>query len=256
MAKKSSKKSARRALGRPLEPGILEELGVLSVPPKLGSGFDPNGNWRHAYRIYGNHGYYKSGNGFFGSLKITRSALEDGKLDLKVAQQTEHTDNAEHRLDANVQCRADEATTLVSWKLVSRFFARGKERAELGLTEEVTVNDGSLRVRCNGRDVVRPGGKRLTSDWCLFDAVQRRPFDAEAFVSFDLLDGLTLRKPAQRLTYRGAEAFSVKGTKRKLHRFSSLGPGDLPFDFWLDEEHRLILVTSLCRAYILDEAKP
>jgi len=77
-----------------------------------------------------------------------------------------------------------------------------------------------------------------------------------AVLEFDLLDGLTLPKPAQRLSYRGADAFVVKGAKRKLHRFSLLGAGDLPRDYWLDEEHRVILVTSLCRAYILDEATP
>ena len=32
-----------------------------------------------------------------------------------------------------------------------------------------------------------------------------------------------------------------------------IGPGVLPTEYWLDENHRLLVVTSLNKAYILDD---
>ena len=39
----------------------------------------------------------------------------------------------------------------------------------------------------------------------------------------------------------------------RLFHFVQLGPGILPTEFWLDMSHRLLIVTSMNKAYILDE---
>ncbi|GAI82934.1 unnamed protein product, partial [marine sediment metagenome] len=38
-----------------------------------------------------------------------------------------------------------------------------------------------------------------------------------------------------------------------LHRFDQLGRGILPCEYWLDDRHRLLMVTSMNKAYILDD---
>ena len=39
----------------------------------------------------------------------------------------------------------------------------------------------------------------------------------------------------------------------RLFRFAQLGTGILPTEYWLDMSHRLQLVTSMNKAYILDD---
>ena len=89
-----------------------------------------------------------------------------------------------------------------------------------------------------------------TCEWSLFEVVQRST--ADATVEFDLLEGLSLFKPGQRLVSRGTSKQNWNGEQVQLDRFQQWGVGVLPFDYWVDQHHRLVLVTTLSRAYVLD----
>ena len=41
-----------------------------------------------------------------------------------------------------------------------------------------------------------------------------------------------------------------------LHRFVQTGHGTLPYEWWLDQAHRLVMVVTHSRVYILDPAAP
>jgi len=93
---------------------------------------------------------------------------------------------------------------------------------------------------------------RTTADWCLFEALQRWPFRRGESPAFDVLEGLSVHRPGHRVTYRGPETIERNGKPLKLHRFSQLGQGMLPYEYWLDDDRRLLLAVTLSRVYILD----
>jgi hypothetical protein len=68
-----------------------------------------------------------------------------------------------------------------------------------------------------------------------------------------MLEGLSLVKKQQRLIYRGEYTMKMGSKKLSLHRFDQIGEGILPYEYWLDDKHRLLVVTSMNKAYILDE---
>ena len=94
----------------------------------------------------------------------------------------------------------------------------------------------------------------LSSDWSLFDAVQRLPF-APIEAQFDLLEHMTVLKPAQILRYRKDLAVQLAGGP-KLACFTRHGYATVPQEYWLDEQHRLVLVVAYNMAYLLNQDAP
>jgi hypothetical protein len=92
-----------------------------------------------------------------------------------------------------------------------------------------------------------------TSDWALFEVVQRLAFDKRNSLKFDLLEGMSLSKLRHRLFYRGTYPMKTDGQSIPLHCFGQLGSGILPYEYWLDDRHRLLAVISMNKAYILDQ---
>jgi len=59
-------------------------------------------------------------------------------------------------------------------------------------------------------------------------------------------------KRDHRLSYRGAITMTPENDIT-LHGFHQLGHGTLPYEYWLDRHHRLVLAVTLSRVYILDD---
>jgi hypothetical protein len=229
----------RTIVGENLTPTLLRELGAVDRFPSTPADFKPDGNWTNKYRVWTCHGYRESGNQTVGSLQITRRANSAKIFHLKVRQEIDQTDELTNVVDATIKCRTDRLASPEEWKLSSRIFrADKKDISELSTTE-------------NGRMSGRAG--RATGDWCLFEAVQRLAFDERTSLSFDLLEGMSLEKPEQHLSYRGTYPMKSTGKSIPLHCFSQLGSGILPCEYWLDDHHRLLAVISMNKAYILDK---
>jgi hypothetical protein len=254
MAKKQTSK--RTIVGSPLTPALLRELHAVDKFPATPKDFEPQANWVNMYRIWTCHGFRESGNQDVGFIRIERTAREANQpIMLKVRQEVVQTDGLLHTLDAEIKCLNNQLASPVQWHLRSSFLDPNRQNIhDLG-TDEIAVVDGNIiNVRARGGHKFRREVRGLlTCDWCLFEAVQRLKFDKEPSLNFDMLEGLSLLKQGQRLSYRGDYPMKLSSNNVSLHRFDQLGDGILPYEYWLDNNHRLMAATSMNKAYILDD---
>jgi hypothetical protein len=225
-------------VGSTLTPDLLHELGALGKLPPSAANFKPAANWQQSYRIWTCHGYRESGNANVGVIRLDRTAGSNGTFTLKVRQIVSQVDGLIADIEAEIECRADALASPVQWDVRSMFAREdGHEIPELA---------GGKR----GQATANPS--RTTCDWCLFELVQRLDYDKDTSLDFDLLEGLDLSKPNQRITYRGVFPTKTR-TVDRLHCFAQVGTGILPTEYWLDDNHRLLCVISMNKAYILDD---
>ena len=78
-------------------------------------------------------------------------------------------------------------------------------------------------------------------------------FSASEPLVFHLFESFSTHKPDQRLFIREGESVILSSRPVHLSRFSQLGRGTLPIDYWLGGKHRLLLLTTGTRAYIRDD---
>jgi len=242
-------------VGSPLTPTSLVEMKALGAFPPPPAEFAPDGNWTMTYRIWTCHGYRDSGNEDRGFLRIRRICGEPGgPFRLKIDRQVNHDGANIHIIHAEITCLGNELASPAAWTLSSRFIGPdAKPRKDLDATEEARVGDGSMEITVNGTTSRRKVSERLTADWCLFEAVGRRPFAGQRLPPFDMLEGLSLVRANHRLSYRGVYTMKTSTGNVQFHWFQQLGNGTWPYEYWLDENHRLLMAVTNSRAYLLDE---
>jgi len=232
-------KQQRTIVGENLTPTLLTELGAVDKFPRTPADFQPNGNWTNKYRIWTCHGYRESGNENVGSLRITRRVDSKKTFFLEVRQEIVQTGGLTNVIEGTIKCRLNQLASPIEWRLSSRFEGpEGKIISGLGFS-----NHGVAAESVSG----------TAGDWCLFEAVQRLAFDKQISLSFDLLEGMSLSKLGHRLFYRRAYPMKTDGQSIPLHCFGQLGSGILPYEYWLDNRHRLLAVISMNKAYVLDQ---
>ncbi len=246
---------AQQKMKKPMSPSILEEIGALNEFPKLQANFDPDKNWSHLYRIWLNHGFWGQLNLDAGVLRIERkTGKSDDQFTLKIVQKAVNWEGIINTVHAQIECSNDSISSPMSWTYTSRFTdIKGNDVPELTVSHTVSIDNQTVNMDINGtRKSIRTGGA-VTGDWCLFDAVQRLPFDKSAFTKFAVLEGLTALKDKQRLFYREKQIDGFKKISLPLYSFFQLGEGVLPYEYWLDKNHRLLMAISGDRLYIMDE---
>jgi len=227
----------RQAVGRHLTPDLLWEMSVFDDLPDPDPDFDPVGAWEQTWRIWTCYGYLRRSNRNLGVLRIARTPGDP--FTLAIEQDQLNQEGLRHVQTAEVTCALDALASPLAWDLTGSFIGpEGEELPELRLA----------------RTVDSPPDGPVAGHWCLFEAVQRLPFDDGVEHSFDLLDGLSVRKSDHTLRYDGAHEIRFGVDTHTLHRFVQIGHGALPFEYWLDEDHRLVLVVSHYRVYVLDPA--
>ncbi|MHC4324101.1 MAG: hypothetical protein ACYSUX_07495 [Planctomycetota bacterium] len=185
------------------------------------------------------HGYRESGNDNVGSLKIERTGNPGETFVLNIRQEVIQADELVHIITGQIKCRNNPLASPVEWSLKSEFFdAEGKN---------ITI----LSSHNNG--VATESVTSTAVDWCLFEAVQRLAFDKNSSLKFDMLEGMFLSKLNHQLFYRGTYPMKTDDQSILLHCFGQLGSGILPYEYWLDDRHRLLAVISMNKAYILDQ---
>ena len=232
----------RTGMGFPLTPELLTELEEWHGGPETPADFDPSGSWTHTYRIVTTSGYYETGSNSVGHLRLARTP-GDETFTLRVDQEVVHVESITHVFHAEIVCSNDVLASPLSWSMSSHFVGPDDERrADLDQNEIGRTKDGKVTIQVNGIENVQEG--RVTGDWCLFEAVQRLPFESSGPLSFDLLEGMSTVRPGQKLSYRGLDG--------GYHSFHQLGSGALPYQYWLNDRHQLMVVVTGARSYLLD----
>ncbi|MHC4207787.1 MAG: hypothetical protein ACYSTT_24295 [Planctomycetota bacterium] len=232
-------KKKRTIVGSPITPSMLVELDAITKLSPTPVNFNPTGNWINTYRIWTCHGYRESGNDNVGFLRIERIGSSAKTFMLNVHQEVVQTDALINIIDGTIKCRNNQLASPVEWELQSRFIdADGKNIPKL-----LSNNNGKTAKRT----------ERATSDFCLFEAIQRLAYEKNISLSFDLLEGMSLKKQGHKISYRGVTPLKMDEVDIPLHCFVQAGSGILPYEYWLDDRHRLLAVISMNKAYILDE---
>jgi hypothetical protein len=251
----------------PIDPEYLRVAGLIHTDTALGANVTIHGQGRQVYRLYCNRGMWGDDNQMGLLLLEAFPGKKTGEEEIHFLQVSrdggEQASNGQFksfhvafRLEGRMQCRNDIPQ---SWELSSAMYdyTKGQE----GVLIEGTRLRESVRVRKRKMEVVI--GKKIhkralparvwMSEWNMLRRISRLPFGEYTNEEFCLLEGLTLPKPDAFLTYTGRhEAPEFGGF---LQSFSLLGRGIVPFDFWLDGNHRLIACISggLGRAYIPED---
>jgi len=236
----------------PLAPTIMTELGGLTAAPPPSDGFDPASDWAACYRIWTCYGHSNRGNQNMGFLRIARKVDGDAQR-LTIRQMVRNSEGKLHTIRANVRCKADAIASPETWTLSSAFTGRhadGLPRVDLEETGRVRGN--TLETRSRGTVHRQKIEQPLTADWCLFEAVQRMSCRDGPPRSFHVLEGLSVLKKDHSLKYRGKRTVRWGPETLSLHRFDQVGRGVYPYEYWLDDRARLLLVTTGPRAYVLD----
>ena len=226
-------------------------LAGIHVPAEQ---FDPNGEWVSNYNMWNPARGKSAKSERLGSLRIHRRPTPDGNIRLQLTQITNMAGaNGSGKSKAGVTCKADDLCTPIQWKIDSEVIDPKGEQVPL---TAVSVSCKADKMKVTGR---------LSSNWSLFDAVQRLPFDSKT-IEFTMLEELELLRPEQRLSAGetaevelGAAGASIPirrdGRMVKLHSFEQIGRGILPITYWLDDQHRLIIAVGGRRAFLFDSAK-
>jgi hypothetical protein len=189
-----------------------------------------------------------------GAFRIRREPAGEDAAALDVTLAAKHGGRGAwiYRVEARLTCAVDQLATPRSWELRSLIMdpsggiVTGTEAKEAG-----QVSEGTIRYR---RKVERtmPAPKAFTSNWSLFDALQRLPGNDVEPMTFDLLEEMSLLKPNQRLVYRQTVETELGGQRTRLHGFEQMGEAILPYCYWLDDQRRLLIAVGGRRAYIFD----
>ena len=215
-------------------------LAGINVPAEP---FDPNGEWEHNYAMWNPARAKSAASELVGSLTIHRKLTPEGSIRLQLTQITKMAGkNGSGRSKAGVTCKANDIATPIQWRVDFRIAdPQGKD---VPMTA-VSVLGTADKLRVSGR---------LSSNWSLFDAVQRLPFDSRP-IEFTMLEELELLRPEQRLSPGATAEVEIGGRLMKLHSFEQIGRGILPITYWLDDNHRLIIAVGGRRAFLYGSAE-
>ncbi len=236
----------------------MDYLRRLRVPD---SPFDPRGAWEHTYDVFPVYGALDvTGKAWSerhkGKLRIRREPVSgDGGVRLSVFSEVTFLDlgtlpTKYQRTSAVLACRDDQLATPMHWELTSA--AIGKEDgcprplSEIQETGRLQRENVELQQSAGNRSF--PVGKRVATNWGLFDAVQR--LSGEMDLSFTMLEDLRLVRREQRLLPEAPVEVAFANRKVSLWGFRQTGEGVLPIHWWRDEHGRVLLALGNVRAYI------
>lgn len=247
-AKRQNKRA--RAVAEQATPyGTLASIRAFldSFSPPAGS-FDPSGSWKHSYAIR-----LEGVASPVGYLEIQREA-SGGGIALSVESAVAQFTGAVQHTKAKILCAADALCTPKSWQLESAILdAAGQPVAATRVTHTAVVAGDTIEAQFGKRKRVSQAPLPFTSNWSLFDAVQRLSGKGMAPLRFALLEDLDLLKPNQRLSFVEGTSVGVAGGRQlALSGYERIGEGVLPYHYWVDDQHRLLFVLTGPRAYLYD----
>ena len=239
---------------------LIEDLtGKFALPT---GPFDPNGPWKLTYRI---HATFRT---MSHAGNVTLTKRKNGNVEFQIALERLLKDGMVHRSDAMMECCADSINTPTHWTLRSRNVLSSGEEGDATRVDKEGFTDGksiTLLTNERARQQIAFSGM-LTSEWGLFDAVQRLPEDSRNALRFNLLDDFDRIKPEQELIYVGPETLWVIEPGQRLELgvrpeprakievdvFQQTGRGISPTFYWRDKRGLVLFVGAGLEAYLLE----
>ncbi|HPA20692.1 MAG TPA: hypothetical protein PLU30_23285 [Verrucomicrobiae bacterium] len=221
------------------------------VPPT--GTFDPAGTWDMRWRILVTVGGM-AGGAQPGTLRIQRQPGPSGTA--KLAFETQVTLGGLQRfsMTGTLSCAPDALTSVTTWEMESTVQdIKGGPIESTRVRERGTATTDGAEIDRAGKKFRLAAKPPLTSNWSLFDAVQRLSPDA-APGPFGMLEDLALLRHDQRISPDETRVLSLGGKAMRLRSFVQIGDGILPTHYWLDESGRLIFASCGLRGYMLDAA--
>lgn len=236
------------AQARPLTLDFLEQLGVFKDFHPPNGPFDSAGTWSNTYRLWMVQQYNSAG-----MLRLRRQPRGDQGVKLKVDQTVLQWSGHVRHLEAEVDCVADTLVTPTAWSLATRYLGPdAKVFDDTVMSETGTLDGGVWEVRSGKRSRKQKVPTPITSNWSLLDAVQRLDGKATQPLAFAMLDEMDLLKVDQELSFRGEKVMDFGGKKVTLTGYHQIGRGVLPWQYWVNEQGRLLFAFSGVRAWIYD----
>ena len=241
-----------KRITRPLTPEALADYGELKTPPPMRK-FQPEGEWKQIWRIWMTGGAWDNYRGY---LAIERKKSKEGICDLSILQAllSDRTRTI-HEMKVSMRGLDDALGRPASWRLLSRIYdPKSQEEFQEAKVDQSgsLAKPKSLEITTNGHKRILPVSRRWTSNWSLFEAVQRLSREAMKPMEFDLLEDLDMLKTNHRLVRRGEEILRIGDKNIAATRFDQIGRGCLPQRYYIDGKGRLLLTHTELRAYILD----
>ncbi len=236
----------------------LEQLKAFSLPS---GAFDAEDCWQHSYDVYPVYGKWsKWSEEHKGQCRIKREVLSgNDTFRLEVSSEVTFLDygygihpTKTQLTTASIQCANNTLATLQSWRLESASLdGEGEPRPLSQMSESGVFAKGIIKLT-NPEGVSREidVSENLTSNWSLFDAVQRLHKKEPPKADFEMLEDLRLPRANQHLTSDGLIEAELGGEMIRLYGFHQIGDGILPIHYWLDEQGRLLFALGGVRAYL------
>lgn len=248
-----------KIVGSPLTPKLLQQMEAFTEFPDTPD-FEPNGDWVNFYKVWSSKGYLidddNMTNGFIRIERIS-GAQSDDPFQLIIDKEVVDDEGITNTIHAEIECENDQLARLREWKITSSFTENKNSLIpDCDIVETAIKKGTQLEIRRGEETLITEVAEPLTADCCIFELVQRLAFQASVSVKFNLFEGLNKLKHDQSLSYRGTDTIELDNGTRLLHCFQQLGKGVLPYEYWLDKNHRLMVATTLSRAYILTSTNP
>lgn len=210
--------------------------------------FNPRANWVLTYALW-----LEDAKKAAGYLELRREASGSG-LSLQVESAVLQTTGVIQSTKAKIFCAEDALCTPHSWQLESCILSHsGDPVASTQLTYTAVVNKDAIQAEFGARKRVRQVPVPFTSNWSLFEMVQRMSNNRGTPLRFALLEDLDLLKPRQTLSVLEKTTVPTAGGRfLSLDCYEQIGEGVLPCHYWVDQQHRLLFVLSGTRAYLYD----
>jgi hypothetical protein len=238
----------------PLNPVSLSNEGIVEAIPAADPSFDPAGEWEQTYLIVGSRGY-QTEHSNVGQLRIRKHSVNENGFSLHIDEQIIGTGRTQGRQEIDAVCSNNAWGTPLKWTRNCYFLNRqGRKVPDLSVVEEGQVlANGNVQIRQNGAVCKTFQLKdSWTSQYHLFEVIQRRSANDASPAAFDLLEDCTLLKPDHTLHRADVMSADLPGLGRQtLQRHVQLGWGILPFDYHVDDHHRVLFAISKNKSYIL-----
>ena len=243
-------------VGEPYTPRLLDELKLINQIPQIPDGFSPGSSWKHMYRIWSSQGWIDFAYKNVGALSIEKTATDsDSGFVLSIWQRLVHLGGILHTISARAVSAGDAIASLKEWTVYSTITRTlGEIDPSLTLEYSFRVENGVVHRTVNGIESSFRTDAPLTSDWTMFEAIQRLPFHPIDLPHFNSMDGLTVIKRGHRVYFRENSEERIESQRLTLRNFYQIGNGVLPYEYWLDDAHRLIMMISSNRVYFLDDS--